>query len=81
MFDGSSLTQLGVAGFFIACLITTVIYQNKQLGQKDQKIDSLQQSRLEDAKHVRDTISDPLDMLAKQMSLIYDKLIISKRGK
>lgn len=76
----SVLLQYGIAGVCIlaeAWVIARLYADNRMLQQQK---DTLQESRLQDAKETIDKVSQPLSSISQTVDLVYEKLKASKEA-
>lgn len=76
---GSPLTSWGIPGFFIVVLAGVIVYLYRDRDKWIAKYTELQNARLQDAKDSRDKIVEPMELLSRTTTLIYDKLTDGKR--
>lgn len=67
-----------VFAFIILVLGGVVVYQNRQITELRKGFDALQEERVKDAKETTDKVTIPLSSISQTMTLIYDKLRVSK---
>lgn len=72
--------QLGLSGAVIVALATVVIKQDRDKDALYKQMNSLQEQRIQDARVTRDRLGDQMEVMNKTMTLIYDKLLDSKRN-
>lgn len=67
-----------VFAFIIVVLCGVIAYQNRQLNKLSDRIGTLQDARLVDAKETTERVTAPLSSISQTINLIYDKLRESK---
>jgi len=71
--------QLGLAGVIILVLAGVVLRLYNENKALYEKLNSLQESRRQDAIDTRDKLGEQMEILNKTIGLIYDKLINGRR--
>lgn len=66
----TSGSTTAILALIILVLVGVIIYMNRKLDQKDDKIEGLLNQRIQDAKDSRDTIVGPLELIGRQNDLI-----------
>lgn len=74
------LQQYGLAGLVIATLAGVVVFLYRGTVNLQNRIESIQESRLQDARETRDKLTEPLQKQALMSEKIYDVLLNGKRG-
>lgn len=80
MFEGLSFEQFGVASvlFVLMSGVIVVVYRNWMAERN--KVDEIQEKRLQDAKQVHDSLSAPLSQQVTLTKQIYDILLSRNKG-
>lgn len=69
------LAQYGLAGLVMFVEATVIMYIYKADQKKQDKIDSIYEQRLVDAKETRDSLTEPLNAISKSSEKMYDILV------
>lgn len=77
--DPTSVLTSGNTVAILALIVTTlfgvVIYMSRKIDQKDNKIEELQNSRLNDFKEREDRVNSTLELVGRNTQYMYDKMI------
>lgn len=74
------LRQYGLPGLVIFTLAGVVVFLYRGTVSLQNRIDAIQESRLQDARETRDKLTEPLQKQALMSEKIYDVLLNGKRG-
>lgn len=74
----AELAKQGILGIIIVGLCGVVYRQYKDGKALQGKFDAMQEARLVDAKSTVDKVTQPLQSISQTVSLMYDKLKLSK---
>lgn len=75
------LLEYGLPGVIILVLGSVVLYQERSRQKVQDKLEGIQEQRLNEAKETRDKLTEPLDKVADLSQRMYDLLLTSKRGR